>query len=301
MMQSNVFNGDFIENVVTPTREMGAYEALWCEPRASFKTLADKFRAAQNALPSQLVPPERIERYRELVSQIVEQYRVDQFGIRVNGIQEYPAKLRDARNPVEVFYYQGWWDLVFSPSVAVVGSRKVSEDGIRRTRKLVKHLVEDDYTIVSGMAEGVDTVAHTTALELNGRTIAILGTPLSHVYPKQNHELQKAIREHHLLISQVPFKHYEDQDYRVNRKFFPERNITMSALTMATVIVEASDTSGTLYQARAALAQGRKLFILESCFHNSAISWPEKFAQKGAIRVQSYEDIKQHLDGLQAH
>lgn len=70
----------------------------------------------------------------------------------------------------------------------------------------------------------------------------------------------------------------------------------MSALTQATVIVEASDTSGTLYQARAALAQGRKLFILDSCFKNPHISWPERFSKKGAIRVKGYEDIKEHLE-----
>jgi len=169
-------------------------------------------------------------------------------GIRVNGVNEYPEKLRDALNPIEVFYYQGWWDLINSPSIAIVGSRKVSEAGIRRTRKLVKHLVNDDFTIVSGLAEGVDTAAHTAALELNGRTIAVIGTPLTHNYPKKNAELQEIIRKEHLLVSQVPFKRYEEQDYRANSAFFPQRNITMSALTQATVIVEASETSGTLYQ-----------------------------------------------------
>ena len=70
----------------------------------------------------------------------------------------------------------------------------------------------------------------------------------------------------------------------------------MSALTQATVIIEASETSGTLYQARAALNQGRKLFILDSCFNNSSITWPAKYAEKGAIRVTDYEDIKAHLN-----
>ena len=81
----------------------------------------------------------------------------------------------------------------------------------------------------------------------------------------------------------------------MNRLFFPERNVTMSALTEATIIVEAGDTSGTLIQARAALHQGRKLFILDSCFRNPSISWPQKFADKGAIRVMDYDDIRQHL------
>lgn len=208
---------------------------------------------------------------------------------------EYPQKLRDARHPIEVLYYQGWWDLVNTPSVAVVGSRKVSDEGVRRTRKLVRCLVNDGFTIVSGLAEGVDTCAHKTALEFGGKTIAVIGTPLSHNYPKQNSELQKKIREEFLLISQVPFQRYLDQDFRSNRIFFPERNVTMSALTEATIIVEASDTSGTLIQARAALAQGRKLFILDSCFHNSSISWPAKYEAQGAIRVRDYDDIRKHL------
>ncbi|EKN6297734.1 DNA-processing protein DprA, partial [Yersinia enterocolitica] len=225
----------------------------------------------------------------------LDKYNVEDFGVRVHGAGEYPEKLRDARHPIEVLYYQGWWDLVNTPSVAVVGSRKVSEEGARRTKKLVKCLVNDGFTIVSGLAEGVDTCAHETALEMGGNTIAVIGTPLSHNYPRQNVDLQKKIRENFLLISQVPFQRYLDQDYRSNRIFFPERNVTMSALTKATIIVEASDTSGTLTQARAALAQGRKLFILESCFQNSSISWPAKYEALGAIRVSHYDDIRKQL------
>lgn len=286
----------FIDSAVSPYKEMAAYEALWCEPKASFKTIADKFRQASSALPSDLVSGETIERFQYELESVLTKFHVEALGIRVHGINEYPEKLRDARNPIEVFYYQGWWDLVNTPSVAIVGSRKVSDEGIRRTRKLVKHLVDDNFTIVSGLAEGVDTAAHTAALELEGRTIGVIGTPLSHNYPKQNEKLQETIRQNHLLISQVPFKRYLEQDYRANRGFFPERNITMSALTQATVIVEASDTSGTLYQARAALAQGRKLFILDSCFKNPNINWPAKFAEKGAIRVSDYNDIREYLD-----
>jgi len=90
-------------------------------------------------------------------------------------------------------------------------------------------------------------------------------------------------------------KRYATQDYRLNRLFFPERNITMSALTEATVIVEASETSGTRVQARAALQQGRKLFILDSCFRDKRLTWPHRFAERGAIRVVYYDDIRQHL------
>ncbi|MBW9432851.1 DNA-protecting protein DprA [Atlantibacter hermannii] len=284
------------ERAISPFEEMAAYEALWTEKGATFKTIADKFRQApQGAVPSDLVSGSTIAAFKARLKEIMSRYALENIGIRVHGANEYPEKLRDAHHPIEVLYYQGWWDLVNTRSVAVVGSRKVSEEGARRTRRMVKCLVEDGFTIVSGLAEGVDTNAHQTALALGGKTIAVIGTPLSHNYPKQNSELQRKIRENYLLISQVPFQRYLDQDYRSNRIFFPERNITMSALTEATIIIEASETSGTLTQARAALAQGRKLFILESCFQNSSITWPAKFEALGAIRVKDYEDIRKNL------
>jgi DNA processing protein len=163
-------------------------------------------------------------------------------------------------------------------------------------RKLVKRLVEDNFTVVSGLAKGIDTEAHRTALQHGGRTIAVIGTPLNLRYPKENSHLQDEIAEKHLVISQVPVVRYQQTpNPTVNRFFFVERNITMAALTQATIIVEAGETSGTLVQARHALRQGRKLFILESNFKNPALSWPAKFEEQGAIRVREYEDIREHL------
>jgi len=155
--------------------------------------------------------------------------------------------------------------------------------------------VKDGFTVVSGLARGVDATAHTAAIQAGGKTIAVIGTPLNRSYPKENTALQEGIAQNFLLISQVPVYRYSKQDFRRNRGFFPERNKTMSALTEATVIVEAGQTSGTLIQARAALAQGRKLFILDSCFLNSALTWPHEFELKGAIRVSKYEDIRNNL------
>lgn len=297
-MELPLNQSDFFSRAISPMREMAAYEAMWAEKGASFKKIADAFRQAPGAVPSELIPDQQITSFLESLKALFERTHLDRFGVRVHGAGEYPEKLRDAKNPIEILYYQGWWELVNTPCVAVVGARKVSEDGKSRTHKLVKLLVNDGYTIVSGLAEGVDAVAHETAIACGGQTIGVIGTPLSHVYPKSNSELQEKIRNDYLLISQVPFIRYEGQDYRSNRSFFPERNVTMSALTRATVIIEASDTSGTLYQARAALAQGRKLFILESCFNNPEISWPERFEKKGAIRVKEYADIERHLEDV---
>jgi len=294
-MRSLPFVTDFAVRAVSPFREMGAYEAMWDENGASFKSISDKFSSFPGSLPSDHVSSSKAIEYASFVRNRFQKARIKRFGVRINGAGEYPIKLRDARNPVELLYFQGWWDLVESRCIAVVGTRKPTKEGLASPRKLVRMLVKDDFTVVSGLAAGIDTEAHRTTFKANGRTIAVIGTPLSHTYPKQNAELQQQIAENFLLVSQVPVQRYEKQDYRRNRAFFPERNITMSALTEATIIVEASNTSGTLIQARAALNQGRKLFILDSCFRNTNLTWPERFDKKGAIRVRDYNDIKKHL------
>jgi DNA processing protein len=294
---------DFSERAVSPFLELGAYEALWEEPKASFKTLADRFAKRADTLPSDFIERSKALRYANDVHARFLEAGIKKYGVRVHGAGEYPARLRDAEYPVELLYFQGWWELINSPrSIAVVGTRNPSEEGLRRTKKLVDALLQDDFTIVSGLATGVDTAAHTTAIEAGGRTIAVLGTPLSKAYPAKNATLQKEIGENHLIVSQVPVKRYWNQpNPTANNYFFPERNVTMSALTDATIIVEAGDTSGTLIQARHALKQGRKLFILESNFRNPDIKWPHDYAKRGAIRVGDYDDIRQHLISAKTH
>lgn len=276
--------------------EIGAYEHLWQQPNSSTKKLAELFESNPGSLPSDLVDEEIAERTATEVVRLFAESGIKRFGVRINGSPDYPSRLRDATEPVEVLYYLGSWELAEAPRrVAVVGTRKVSPEGAARTRKLVRALVAHDYTVVSGLAEGVDTIAHETAIKCGGRTIAVIGTPISEVYPKESAELQRRIAEEFLLISQVPVLRYKSQTWKGNRVFFLERNKTMSALSEATIIVEASETSGTLIQAQAALNQGRKLFILESNFHNPNITWPARFEKLGAIRVSEFEDIKREL------
>lgn len=276
---------------VSPRRELGAYEALWLEQGATFKTLADRFARDPDALPSDFVPASRAEQCASQVFARLKALGIDRFGIRIHHAGDYPERLRDARYPVELLYYRGAWELAETRSVAVVGSRKASEHGLKRAAQLGRDLVKRGFTVVSGLAEGIDTAAHRAALEHGGHTIAVVGTPLGHVYPKANSTLQELIARDHLLISQVPLLRYEQQAVPQNRLFFPERNVTMSALTEATIIVEAGETSGTLIQARAAMHQGRKLFILDSCFQRDDISWPHKYLKEGAFRVRSSDDI----------
>jgi DNA processing protein len=281
---------------ISPYREVGAYEALWTESKASFRWIAEKFRARPGAVPSDFVPEESALSHAAQAKELLHRAGVEQFGVRVHGAGEYPEVLRVAEHPVELLYFQGWWDLVSSRSVAVVGTRQPSDEGQTRARNLTRKLIKDDFTVVSGLARGIDTIVHNTALSEGGHTIAVLGTPLTVRYPKENSRLQDRLAKEQLVISQVPIIRYGAvSNPTANRFFFVERNITMAALTEATIIVEAGETSGTLVQARHGLKQNKKVFILDSNFRNPALTWPAKLEAQGAIRVRDYSEIQEHL------
>jgi DNA processing protein len=176
----------------------------------------------------------------------------------------------NARGDVRL-YYSGNLSLLKRPCVAIVGTRQISEDGIRRTRRLTRELVEAGVVIVSGLAAGVDSVAHTTAIECAGDTIAVIGTPLSKAYPAENARLQETIYREHLLISQFA------PGTKTFKSSFPQRNRLMAVMTDATVVTEASDTSGTLHQAAECTNLRRWLFIAKSVVDDPSLTWPAKF------------------------
>jgi DNA processing protein len=286
---------DFEARAIVPARELGAYEALWARDGTTFKTLAEMFRHSPGSVPSEFVSESEAQHYSRLSLGAIREAGIKHFGIRVHGAGEYPPRLRDAQHPVELLYFQGNWDITSTRCVAIVGMRRPSEDGTRRAAKLANHFVKADFTVVSGLAHGIDTAAHTAAIAAGGRSIAVLGTPITNCYPPENIELQRRMADEFLVISQVPIVRYSRQTWQGNRLFFPERNVTMSALTEATIIVEAGNTSGTLIQARHALQQKRKLFILDSCFRNPELTWPAQYLERGAIRVSEFDEIMAHL------
>jgi DNA processing protein len=280
-----------LENVVSPFEEMVAYETL--ASRESLKAVSRQL-GQPGLLPSRLIrqnhiPDKCIENVRNFLSP------KSGFTVCLQGVFQYPERLGDAENPVRMFYAKGDIGLLESRSISVVGTRKASPEGIRRATKLSAELVNAGFTIVSGLAAGVDTVALRTAIQKGGRVVGVIGTPIDEYYPKENKELQDEISSKHLLVSQVPFYRYRHEPFRQRRFYFPMRNETMAALSQATVIVEASETSGTLTQARACFQQDRRLFILDSCFKNPAITWPKRFAARGAIRVSSSAEILEVL------
>ncbi len=237
---------DLESRPVSPFQEMGPYEYLWTRPKKPFHSLFNKFNKYPGSVPSDFVQDKQeAYKYAKLVRDRFFKANIDRFGIHVYGVGEYPQKLRDAKYPIALIYYQGWWDLAASRSIAVIGTRNPSQDGLKRTQQVVRELVKNNFTVVSGLATGIDTKAHKTAIEENGNTIAVIGTPLSHVYPKENRELQNHLAKHLLVISQVPLMRHESQGYRYNRTFFLERNVTMSVLTEATIIIEAGKIGDT--------------------------------------------------------
>jgi len=194
-------------------------------------------------------------------------------------------------NPVELrFAPAALWTagdttlLLRHPRVAIVGTRHPTPDGIRRTQRLVKALVDHGAIIVSGLAEGIDTAAHTRALELGGRTVAVIGTPLDEAFPKKNAALQKRIAQEHLLVTEFA------PGIPVARGNFPRRNRTMALVADASVIVEAGAGSGTISQGWEALRLGRPLFLLQSLVAGG-LAWTTEMQNHGARVLASTDDL----------
>jgi DNA processing protein len=172
-----------------------------------------------------------------------------------------------------------------SPRAAIIGSRKASPEGLEATRDIARVLAKRGVIVVSGLAEGIDTVAHKTTIEEGGRTIAVLGTPLDHAYPRRNFALQELIMRQHLVISQFPIGHVTWP------KDFVFRNRTMALISNASIIVEAGETSGSLHQGWEALRLGRPLFIWSSIMNDGSLSWPRKMEKYGAVELRDPEEV----------
>lgn len=206
----------------------------------------------------------------------------DLLGHPLNDVEEkYDPKELYVKGPMEI--------PLVCPRVSVIGTRKPSSEGIANAEGIAKTLVENQAVVVSGLAAGIDTVAHQTAIDMGGRTIAVLGTPLDKVYPQKNSELQKEIMENHLAISQFP------AGYPITKKNFVIRNRTMALISDATIIVEAGDSSGSLHQGWETIRLGRPLFILKSVMDDSKLSWPKQMMEYGAMELSNTNDIFEFL------
>jgi DNA processing protein len=189
---------------------------------------------------------------------------------------EYPVNLQTVHDRPPALFVRGKLEVDDQRSVAVVGTRSPTDSGRDQAGAVAHGLVEAGYVVVSGLAAGIDTAAHVAALAAGGRTVAVLGTGLRHVFPKENAELQHRLGEESAVVSHL----WPDQGPR--RWTFPERNAVMSGFAQATIVIEASQTSGARMQARLALEHGRPVLLVRSLLSHP---WARSYADRPGVHV----------------
>ena len=201
----------------------------------------------------------------------------------------YPANLRMIHDHPPFLFVRGSIEPADDRAIAVVGTRKPSDEGLRAARRIAGSLAERAITVVSGMAEGIDTAAHAGALNAGGRTLAVFGTGISRVYPASNRALAKAIAATGATLSQFW------PDMAPSRWSFPVRNIVTSGLSVGTVVVEAGPTSGARQQAEHALRHGKRLFLLQRLVEHQL--WAQELMKTpGVVAIDDIEEILAAID-----
>lgn len=220
---------------------------------------------------------EQLRRWEELTAAGV--------GICCMTDDEYPALLKNIFDPPFIFYYYGNIAAVHLPCVAIVGSRTATPYGSKQAGIFGRELAAAGFTVVSGMARGIDTCAHRGALEAGGKTAAILGSGLNFIYPLENRKLSEEIARDGVVLSDFAM------DSAPEPWHFPHRNQIISGLSLGTLIVEAALKSGALITADAALEQGRDVFALPGPVSSRYSEGCHKLIRQGATLVSAPEDI----------
>ena len=203
---------------------------------------------------------------------------------------EYPAALKEIYDPPPVLYYKGAFAPEDACGVAVVGTRRASAYGREACASLVRDLAAAGVTIVSGLARGVDAIAHTTALESGGRTIAVMGTGVDVIYPADHKQLAARVAETGALVSEYPL------GVRADSGHFPRRNRLLSGLSLGVLVVEAPMDSGVMHTVRFALEQGRDVFAVPGSIFSPTSLGANRLVQDGAKLVTDAEDILEELN-----
>jgi DNA processing protein len=203
----------------------------------------------------------------------------------------YPAYLREIPTAPPVLYLQGELQEIDRLGVAVVGTRRLTAYGRQVTRDIVSGLVRNGVTIISGLARGIDAVAHQAALDAGGRTIAVLGSGLDCIYPAENRSLVKEIISGRgAVISEYGL------GVQPEAKNFPPRNRVISGLSLGVIVVEAGKRSGALITANFALEQGRDVFAVPGNINSVASKGPNRLIQDGAKLVTCADDVLDELN-----
>ena len=199
---------------------------------------------------------------------------------------KYPYSLRDIKNPPQRLYYKGNIDLLNYDSIAIIGSRDITEYGKNIERKFVKDIALRDIVIVSGMAIGADRIAHEETLNNGGKTIAVMGTGFNHIYPVENVDIYNRILDENGLV----ITEYSD-DTKFKSTNFPNRNRIISGLSKAILVIEAEYRSGTSITAKLGWEQGKRVYAIPGRLDNKNGVGVNRLIKDGAIMTICTEDI----------
>jgi DNA processing protein len=242
--------------------------------------------------PLQLFPGDKSDEIVDLeaIAREIDAWEVEGMAFVTVLDDEYPVNLRSVHNRPPFLFVRGELRPEDERSIAVVGTRSPSERGLQAVGELTTSLVEAGYTIVSGLAKGIDGRAHETALSRASRTMAVVGTGLRRTYPAEHVELAQRIADTGAVVSQFW------PDAPPTKTSFPMRNITMSGIALGTVVIEASARSGAKMQARFALEHGRRVFLYESTLEHR---WARDYAERpGTTVVHSATDTVEQVERL---
>src|SRR5688500_5242840 len=235
---------------------------------------------------------ERVIQARQEVDLIKLWEKIESQGVKILTWQDesYPGRLKEIDQPPPVLYIRGEYlpDDLFA--VAIVGTRRATPYGRQITEELAAFLAVNGMTVISGLARGVDAIAHQTALKSGGRTIAVLGSGVDKIYPPEHRGLAEQMMERGAIISDYALGTPPDASN------FPPRNRIISGLSLAVVVVEAGETSGALITAEFAAEQGREVFAVPGSILAPQSKGTNKLIQRGALPLLSMNDLMQALD-----
>ncbi len=205
--------------------------------------------------------------------------------------EEYPRQLKEIADPPPLLFVRGELSLLHDPQLAMVGSRNPSPQGQRNGYDFAYALAQSGLTITSGLAIGVDTVAHQGALSAHGGSVGVIGTGLDICYPRSNRKLFQQLAEQGVIVSEFPLGTSPSPGN------FPRRNRIISGLSLGVLVVEASLGSGSLITARLAAEQGREVLAIPGSIHNPLSKGCHRLIRDGAKLVESLEDVLQEFHG----
>ncbi len=233
-----------------------------------------------------------ITSWRPKVSLEAEMEKLDRYGVKVLTWHDpaYPSRLKEIYDYPPLLYIRGSLLPEDEWCLAVVGTRRATVYGRQVTEEIVADLARSKITVVSGLAKGIDSVAHHSALEAGGRSIAVFGCGLDIVYPAENAELARRIMQQGALLSEYPL------GTRPKADNFPRRNRIMSGLSLGVLVIEAGETSGAMITAHLALEQNREVFAIPGSILSPASRGTNHLIQEGAKLVRDYTDIMEELN-----